>query len=366
MGFFFDEFERDKKQHINLSESAWYIVEQDIKNFYLDEKSQSLSGFLNKILSNFYEYADASVNIRYREKMEELQKELSNKELKSVDLKTKNELIKHLGNCYKKKLIDKALSYQRGHGEKFRINVNNVELLKYDINEDDIYDGSIGIYLKALYEEYCLLPTFQREQIFFKEIVNEIEKSISKQKKVKIEIKPKHNPKDNNIYTRKFYVTPYKITQDATKSYNYLIGIAEEILNDGRIESKKISSFRISRISKIKICNSMGGYLSEDKKNEMDNELYSKNAQFLAGELINVKIKFTIKGYEQYNRLLYLRPNSYTKVPNQDLTYIFHCTELQAINYFFKFGRDVEILEPLELREKFIKRYKSALKIYEI
>ena len=41
MGFYFDKFEKDKKQHINLSENAWYIIEQDIKNFYSDEKLES-------------------------------------------------------------------------------------------------------------------------------------------------------------------------------------------------------------------------------------------------------------------------------------------------------------------------------------
>ena len=55
MGFYFDEFEKDKKQHLNLSEAAWYVIDQDIKNFYLDEDSESKSGLLNIVLRNFYE-----------------------------------------------------------------------------------------------------------------------------------------------------------------------------------------------------------------------------------------------------------------------------------------------------------------------
>ena len=365
MGFYFDEFEKDKKQHINLSETAWYIIEQDIKNFYLDEASESKSGFLNTVLTNYYEEADASINIRYMNKIEELEKLFSSAKFKGIDANTKEKIISSMSESYKKELVDKAFSHPKGHGEKFRINVENVELLKNDVTEDEKYDDIIGLYLKVIYEEYCLLQTYEREQVFFKENVDEINKAIAATKKLKITIKQKHNPKDNTTYNRKFYVAPYKIVQDTTKSYNYLVGIAEEIFDNNTIGEKKISSFRISRIDKIMMCKSMSGFLSQEKKDDIEQELMSKLPQFMAGDLIDVKIKFTKKGYESYNRLLYLRPNNYTKVDNEELTYIFHCSEVQAMNYFLKFCRDVEVLEPEYLREKFIQRYKSALAVYE-
>ena len=365
MGFYFDEFENDKKQHINLSETAWYIIEQDIKNFYLDETSESKSGFLNTVLANYYEEADASVNIRYMNKTEELEKLFSSVEFKDIDVKTKEKLISSLSESYKKELVNKAFNYPKGHGEKFRINVKNVELLKNDVSEDENYDDSIGLYLKAIYEEYCLLQTYEREQVFFKENVDEINKAIAATKKLKITIYQKHNPKNNTSYNRKFYVAPYKIVQDTTKSYNYLVGIAEEIFDDNTIGEKRISSFRISRMDKIMMCKSMRGFLSQEKKDNIEHELMSKLPQFMAGDLMDIKIRFTKKGYENFNRLLYLRPNNYTKVDNEELTYIFRCTEVQAMNYFLKFVRDVEVLEPKYLRDKFINRYKDALAVYE-
>ena len=45
-------------------------------------------------------------------------------------------------------------------------------------------------------------------------------------------------------------------------------------------------------------------------------------------------------------------------------TYLFKCTEVQAINYFFKLARDVEILSPEITRNKFIQRYKDAYDKY--
>ena len=362
MGFYFDEFEKDKKQHINLSEEAWCVIEQDIKNFYLDEKLESKSGFFNVILTNFYEEADASINIRCMNKIDELEKIFNNKGLKNIDYKTKSLFINSFIDDYKNKLIKKSKSYVKGHGEKFRINVNNVNLLRDDIDEEEAYEGNIGEYLKALYEEYALLPSFKREQIFFKPIIDEINKAISKRKKLKITIKEKFNPKDNTYLSKKFYVTPYKIVLDTLRSFNYLIGYAEEICSDDTNKEKKITSFRISRIDKIRACSS-DAFLSKEKIENIERSIASKLPQFMLGDIIDVKIKFTEKGYENYNRILYLRPNNFTKVDK--LTYVFHCTEMQAINYFLKFVRDIEVLEPAYLRDKFVKRYKDALSVYE-
>ncbi|MBE5738724.1 MAG: WYL domain-containing protein [Clostridiales bacterium] len=365
MGFFFNGEDLDKKQHINLSESAWCVIEQDIKNFYLDEKAESKSGFLNTVIANFYELAEASISLRCKNKEEELRRLLSGDNKGSDMDESLSRVVSSICKAYMDELINKTYSYPKGHGEKFRINQGNVNLLRDDVHEEKYYDDNVGQYLKALYEEYCLLQTFERERVFFKKNFDEINKAISEQKKLKITIKQKHNPIANTTYNRKFYVTPYKIVQDTTKSYNYLVGLAEEILPDNTLTEKKISSFRISRIDKVMVCTTMSGRLSQEKKDCIEKELREKTPQFMAGDLIDVKIRFTKKGYENYNRLLYLRPNNYTKVDGEDLTYVFHCTEMQCMSYFLKFVRDAEILEPLYLRNKFKDRYKNALEVYE-
>ena len=33
MGFYIPEFETEWKQHLNLSDSAWIIIEEDVRNF---------------------------------------------------------------------------------------------------------------------------------------------------------------------------------------------------------------------------------------------------------------------------------------------------------------------------------------------
>ena len=358
--------DKDKKQHLNLSEPAWLIVDQDIKNFYLNEKEETKSGFFNRILKNFYETSKASINIRCENKREELKKVFNAKTFASFDGEMKETFIEKYLEVYKKELKDKALSYPKGHGEKFRINVENVQLLKDEINEEEYYDDTIGLYLKALYEEYCEKQNFEREQIFFKDIMDEISMAINESKKLKLAIKEKYNPKTKSFYTRRYLVSPYKIVQDDTKSYNYLIGLAEEIKEDGTTKEKKVSSFRISRIDKIKKMSSMGGFISKENKDKIEDELIHKKAQFMVGDIIDVKVRFTRKGIESFKRQLYLRPQFYEKSKTEDCVYTFKCTEVQAINYFFKFARDVEVLEPQVLREKFIKRYSEALDNYKL
>ena len=365
---FDDDFleEKDKKQHLNLSEPAWLIVDQDIKNFYLNEKEETKSGFFNRILKNFYETSKASINIRCENKREELKKVFNAKTFASFDGEMKETFIEKYLEVYKKELKDKALSYPKGHGEKFRINVENVQLLKDEINEEEYYDDTIGLYLKALYEEYCEKQNYEREQIFFKDIMDEISMAINESKKLKLAIKEKYNPKTKSFYTRRYLVAPYKIVQDDTKSYNYLIGWAEEIKEDGTTKEKKVSSFRISRIDKIKKMSSMGGFISKENKDKVEDELIHKKAQFMVGDIIDVKVRFTRKGIESFKRQLYLRPQFYEKSKTEDCVYKFKCTEVQAINYFFKLARDVEVLEPPVLREKFIKRYSEALDNYKL
>ena len=365
---FDDDFleEKDKKQHLNLSEPAWLIVDQDIKNFYLNEKEETKSGFFNRILKNFYETSKASINIRCENKREELKKVFNAKTFASFDGEMKETFIEKYLEVYKKELKDKALSYPKGHGEKFRINVENVQLLKDEINEEEYYDDTIGLYLKALYEEYCEKQNFEREQIFFKDIMDEISMAINESKKLKLAIKEQQNPKTKSFYTRRYLVSPYKIVQDDTKSYNYLIGLAEEIKEDGTTKEKKVSSFRISRIDKIKKMSSMGGFISKENKDKIEDELIHKKEHFMVGDIIDVKVRFTRKGIESFKRQLYLRPQFYEKSKTEDCVYTFKCTEVQAINYFFKFARDVEVLEPQVLREKFIKRYSEALDNYKL
>lgn len=69
-------------------------------------------------------------------------------------------------------------------GRKFRINKHNIEILS-NVEESNNYDGILGQYLKAIYEEYAQKPNYIREQIFFADNLEEINKGIKEQKNLK-------------------------------------------------------------------------------------------------------------------------------------------------------------------------------------
>ena len=76
-----------------------------------------------------------------------------------------------------------------------------------------------------------------------------------------------------------------------------------------------------------------------------------------------VKVKFTEEGERLFGVIHYNRPKELAKGSNGEM--LVECSEQKAIAYFSQFIDEVEILEPLELREKFKKRLTNASKKYK-
>ena len=356
MGFYFNDEETEFKQHINLSESAWSVIDEDRGNYDLTE-----SGILNRIITNFYQTAKASIGLQLNQRREKLEELYSSKDFDNIDKKIINLVIEVELKAFLSNLTNKKKNYQNGLGKKFRINNENVEMLKESI-EDNYYDSNIGKYLKALLEEYATKPVFIREQILFKDTVDVINKAVSEQRKLKITLYPTISSNGEVKPRRKFYVAPYKITQDPNRSFNYLVGFSKEIDKD----YKEIECcIRISRIEKINIQSSMGAKISKEKAKQLDNKLQTQTAMYMSGNPISIKVLFTKRGLQNFKKLVHLRPRIYHVDENNEYLYTFDCTVVQAINYFFKFGHQAIILEPEELKSSFKERYEKALNEYQ-
>ncbi len=355
MGFWFDEIATEWKQHINLSESAWIVIEEDIHNFYNTKEEESFSGFLNRVFINYYHLSDASISLRCEEKKEELHKIFTDN--------SSSKIIDKYIDFFEKALVDKKDSYKSGEGRKYRINKESLELLK-ESNEDSYYDGVAGKYLKAIFEEYSTKPNYIREQIFFADTINTITAAIANQRRLKITIDKKVTVAGDRLYERKFYVAPYKIVQDPTNTYNYLIGYSKEIREDAP-EEDATCCLRISRINKISILSSMGAKISKERAKLLEEEMIKKTPMFMSSNVIKVVVRFSDKGLETLRRITYMRPRYYKVDENDKYLYTFECTEIQAINYFVRFGWDACILEPESLHDTMKKRIERTLMIYE-
>lgn len=356
---------KELKQYINLSENAWVVIDEDIQDLNIkNPENVTFSGFLNRIFYNFHQQSNASISIRvqeYKEKLIDIVSQKSNG-AKGSEKKERTAIERFATNAaeaYAQELISKSRSYtSKGEGRKFNVNKQNIEIL-LSSDESFYYEDHIGSYMKALFEEYTQKKAFERESIFYKDTVDKINIALAQSTKLKITIKQNQF---GNIVDRKFYITPYKILQDKAGMYNYLVGFSEEILEDGILAQKTITSIRISKIYKIAVMNSMRAFISNESKAILEKELRQKTAQYLISELIDVKVQFKKSGLERFFKKVYMRPACYEKIG--DLTYVFHCTRRQAEIYFFSFGSDLTILEPIELQKLFARWYKNAANQY--
>ena len=75
-----------------------------------------------------------------------------------------------------------------------------------------------------------------------------------------------------------------------------------------------------------------------------------------------VKVEFTEKGVELYEKVLTNRPRLLNK---KDGIYTFECDNKLALVYFAQFFSNVKILEPIELQKKLKNELKRTIEIYE-
>lgn len=141
---------------------------------------------------------------------------------------------------------------------------------------------------------------------------------------------------------------------------NYLVGYSKRY--DHPEDEARPVSFRISALSSVKLEKSKRAFLPAEKWKQLRQIISNRGVQFLASGEENIRVRLTEGGKEKYRRQIHLRP-VYIGDPEGDV-YVFDCTPAQAEFYFFKFGQDAEILQPSDLREKFIALYRNALHTY--
>ena len=104
------------------------------------------------------------------------------------------------------------------------------------------------------------------------------------------------------------------------------------------------------QVMKEKLLEERGrGFLKELKRNYDPFLSYGKR----------VKVKLTEEGQRLLKVIYYNRPKKIAVTNDGEI--LFECSEQKAIAYFFQFLDEVEIIEPIELREKFKEKLESAL-----
>lgn len=246
-----------------------------------------------------------------------------------------------IGNIIFKYYMDKDLNKVElgnfsGEVIQFNLNKKNEEIFM-----DTLIRNKVEIeaeYWRNIFFTYINNLRYKREEILFENKFKDIREGIKAEKKIKIKY---------HKYIR--LVNPYFIKVSDSENRSYLFCYCEKN-NDYR-------NYRISEIEEIWLTN---------EKNEIRDKKYiddvRKNFDPFLSYKNRVKVKFTEKGIELYEKVLANRPRL---IEEKDEIYTFECDNKLAMIYFAQFYSEVRILEPEELKTILKKELKKTIEIYK-
>ena len=339
----------EARQHLNLSEFAFEIIEND-KSVFLEKASRQR--IINMVLRNYMDSADASIDTAVARREEDLRSRL----LSIPNGESKNTIVSALVDAYRHELIQKATHYPNGHAFKMQLDKENYEAMLEWRDEGGYYGSIPGRFLKAVIEEYARKPQYEREGILLRDVIEELQSCIDAQQLVIITL--------NGSNRSRYEVRPYSICCDPGCNYHYLVGMTRKA---GTTYPERVASYRISRINTIKRSHSRSGKITTAQSREIEQKLRKDGVQFLLQDSETIRVRLTAQGKKMYDSQAHLRPifTECKALPDGSWSYAFDCTQMQAEFYFFKFGADAVIEHPPELRDKFLNKYRIAIDSYQ-
>lgn len=312
----------ETRQRLRLSFRAYETVESDRYSMAVSDELK-YSGFINRIIESF-----TDTFIKHHQAQD---KELIRQYLKKEPAKGRTSKKEQPIPYFRKNVIAK-------------LKANELEIKK------DLYDGDERNFIRAVIETYARKPFDERERIYFKDIVNKIEHNLGLGRLLKVTIS------DGRV----FFVKPYAIMTDKYSLNNYLVcySARQEL-------SLKYTpaSFRLSRIRDIEVADvKKNALLTESEINHLKKAISDRSVQYLLGTTEKIVVKFTEMGKIMFHHMVFQRPQP---EKSEGLVYEFSCTLKQAEAYFFKFGADAKILEPIDLKISFQKKYQKAACLYD-
>lgn len=339
------------RQHINLSQFAWDIIENDM--FIFKGYDCELSTIINLIIQKYAPYSDANFCVYYKKFTSSLQPLFSTLTLSADDIETanitllKNAIDTHYNTYYRHpKEVGKKIHLSNTSvntlltiGRNLTASLNNGNIP--DIPDDIMYHYKrLGLFLTAVIEDYVTRPFFEREKYILSDHIETIESAINTGTILKA----------THANGKTLYIKPYLINLNKQKTYYYVCGYFS---HDGINYYNKPSSTKLSNL--IRIDDSFETFkFSKEKLAMINKRIQTDEIQFISSsDRLSpdfIKVYLTDAGIRTYRQIGNIRPQ-YTHIEDKHF-YFFDCTEIQAFYYFQSFGKDAVILEPGSLREK--------------
>ena len=251
---------------------------------------------------------------------------------------TKNFLINYIFNKLKEEKIENIYSDE---GEKgiiqFNLNKENKNIY-YDILAEQKIQVEADFIRKMIYR-YTHQSKSSRELFLYEDIINRIKYGIKNKRVLKFTFDDE----------RKTSILPFYIGTSKLELGNYIF--CYDLLEE------RYKNYKLSNVKSV--------FITQEKKNWENREFIEKvikNFDPFLSQGKKIKAILTTKGKKLLSTIAVNRPET---LSIKDDIYEFRCSEEQAKRYFTYFLDEVEILEPLSLREWFISKYTLALNRYK-
>ncbi|MFK4786166.1 WYL domain-containing protein [Fusobacterium sp. MFO224] len=252
---------------------------------------------------------------------------------------TQNFLCNYLFSNYKN--LKYNINYDNTYQKKiiqFSLNKNNLENYYTFLSDNNIQIEAK--FFRNLFIAYASKSKKNRELFIFKELLFRIKHAIDLNKQISLTFK------DNS----KKIISPFLVSSSELELKNYLFSYDED--------EKKFKNFLIRNIKNVYILNKNRTITNKN----FINQAIKNFSPFLS---INnyIVVRFSNEGLNIFNKLKTNRPKILEK---NNSIYKFECSLEQAKRYFSYFFSEVEILEPLELRNWFKLQFKKGRKLYDV
>lgn len=251
---------------------------------------------------------------------------------------TKNYLINYIFDMLKEEKIE---TFHQDEEEKEIIQFNLNKKNK-DIYYDILFENNVQIeaeFIRKMIYRYTYQSKSSRELFLYRDIVDRLKYSIKNRRVIKI----------NFDDDRKTSILPFYIGTSKLELGNYIF--CYDLLED-RYKNYKLSNFKSIFITQER---------REWQNKEFINNVIKNFDPFLS-QGKKIKAILTEEGKRILASIALNRPETISCKGN---IYEFKCSEQQAKRYFAYFFDEIEILEPVVLRQWFIAKYKSSLNNYK-
>lgn len=226
-------------------------------------------------------------------------------------------------------------------------------------------NSNFNLYVTALVEEFSRLDDRQREGFWLEELTDKALSGVPQDLDAAAKMPACRPiafflPSDTaNGTPKRIVFFPFAILPDETTNHYYLVGCREP--DGGQIRPR---AFRLSRIRSVEVESGQPGRAwKESDKAAFEKWIREKGVAFLSNKTKAIRVRFTEKGKEKYDRVRHMRPAG-KAAPDNEHIYSFHCTTFQAKNYFLRLGGEVEILAPASLRKEMKRFFQKGAAVY--